>query len=132
MLTATRNMARTPILLLMAGVLLAGSICAEAANLGFLKHTPISYMKERDMQLLNKAARTALDTKDDGQSLDWSNHGAGNPVPIKGTITPTSTKKSGDRTCRTVTIVAEAKGQTQSWTPVACKRGGEDWQLEKQ
>jgi len=132
MLTATRSQTQASILALIACVVLASPICAQAANLGFLKHTPISYMKERDMQLLNKAARTALDTKEDGQSLDWSNEGAGNPVSIKGTITPTSTNKSGERTCRAITIVAVAKGQTQSWSPNVCKQGGGNWQLQQQ
>lgn len=132
MLTITSNQAQASILTFIACVLLAGPICAQAANLGFLKHTPISYMKQRDIQLLNNAARTALDTKEDGQSLDWSNAGAGNPVSIKGTITPTSTNKSGERTCRAMTIVAVAKGQTQSWSPKVCKQGNGKWELQRQ
>jgi surface antigen len=89
-------------------------------------------MKQRDIQALNSAANTALDTKKDGESLDWNNQGAGNPVPIRGTITPQDTFKQGERTCRRVTLVAIAKGQTQTWTPTACKESSGKWKLLKQ
>jgi len=100
---------------------------AEAANLGFLNHTPITYMKQRDLQALNNAAHSALDTKQDGESLDWNNEGAGNPVAIKGTVTPLDTNKNGERTCRKLTMVVQAKGQTQTWAPAVCKPDGGKW-----
>jgi surface antigen len=105
-----------------------------AANLGFLMNTPISYMKERDLQQLNRAAQTALNSKQDGEALDWNNDGTGNPVHVEGTVTPLNTRKEGDRNCRTIAIVAKAKGQTQTWTPTACKEGSSNskWQLLKQ
>src|SRR6266581_1921138 len=87
---------------------------SSAANLGFLMNTPISYMKERDLQQLNRAARTALDSKQDGGALDWNNDGTGNPVHVAGTITALNTRKDGERSCRTLAIVANAKGQTQT------------------
>jgi surface antigen len=95
--------------------------------------TPISYMKDRDLQQLNRAARTALDSKQDGDALDWNNEGTGNPVHIAGTITASNTKQDGERSCRTLAIVAQAKGQTQTWSPTACKQSGPDskWQLLK-
>jgi len=43
-------------------VFLSYAAGSYAANLGFLMNTPISYMKERDVQQLNRAARTALDS----------------------------------------------------------------------
>ena len=115
-------------------VFLSYAAGSYAANLGFLMNTPISYMKERDVQQLNRAARTALDSKQDGKALDWNNDGTGNPVHVAGTITPVNTKKAGDRSCRTLAIVANAKGQTQTWSPTACKNDGANskWQLLKQ
>jgi surface antigen len=115
-----------------AVALIAVSTGASAANLGFLNNTPITYMKQRDLQALNAAARTALETKKDGESLDWNNKGAGNTVPIDGTITPQNTFDEGGMKCRKVTLVAHAKGQTQTWTPTACKHSDGKWQLKKQ
>jgi surface antigen len=128
----SRAMARVSVQSIVAGVLLATVGVAGAVNLGFLNNSPISYMKQPDLQALNNAARTALNTKQDGESLDWNNEGAGNPVAIKGTVTPVSTEKSGDQTCRKITLVAVAKGQAQSWTPTVCKEGAGKWQLKKQ
>ena len=120
--------------LAVCSVFLSYAAGAYAANLGFLMDTPISYMKERDLQQLNRAARTALDSKQDGEALDWNNDSAGNSVHVDGTVTPLNTRKEGDGSCRTLAIVAKAKGQTQTWAPTACKDGRPDskWQLLKQ
>jgi surface antigen len=113
-------------------MLLAGTTFSHAANLNFLKDTPVSYMKEADRRALNEAAQIALETKKDGESLPWSNAGTGNSVQITGTITPHDTPMSGDKSCRTVTLVAIAKGQTQSWTPTVCKQGSGPWKIIRQ
>ncbi len=117
---------------LIASCVVFASGAAQAANLGFLNNTPITYMQQRDLQALNNAAHSALDTKQDGESLDWNNEGAGNPVAIKSSITPSDTNKNGDRTCRKLTMVAYAKGQTQTWAPAVCKPDGGKWALLKQ
>jgi surface antigen len=127
-----RAFTRAVICTLTATALVAVSAGASAANLGFLNNTPITYMKQRDLQALNAAARTALETKQDGESLDWNNKGTGNTVPIDGTITPQSTFDDSGMKCRKVTLVAHAKGQTQTWTPTACKHSDGKWQLKKQ
>jgi surface antigen len=119
------------------GVLTALSLscactCACASNLNFLKDTPISYMKPADRKALNRAAQHALDTKKDGESLKWNNEGTGNPVRIEGTVTPRDTVKGEGETCRKVTLVAVAKGQTQGLTLTACKQGGSEWRIRKQ
>ncbi|WP_232624439.1 RT0821/Lpp0805 family surface protein [Paraburkholderia ginsengisoli] len=117
---------------LAGAALLAGATPGHAANLNFLKDTPVSYMKEADRKALNDAAQVALEKKQDGESLKWSNAGTGNSVSITGTITPHDTSKQGDRTCRKATLVAMAKGQTQSWTPTVCKNGSGPWKILKQ
>lgn len=111
-------------------LLIAFAPVGHAANLGFLMNSPVSYMKEKDFARLNSAASTALNTKDDGQSLAWDNSGTGNSVEIHGTVTPSETSKDSDPTCRKIEIVAKAKGQTQTWAPVACRVGGEKWALQ--
>lgn len=117
---------------LAGAALLAGATFSHATNLNFLKDTPVSYMKEADRKALNDAAQVALETKKDGESMEWNNSGTGNSVSIKGTVTPRDTSKEGDRTCRTTTLVAIAKGQTQSWTPTVCKQGSGPWKILRQ
>lgn len=103
-----------------------------ANNLSFLKDTPITYMTPADKAALNRAAQKALDTKQDGESLDWNNSGTGSSVEITGTVTPRTTAKNGDTVCRSVTLIALAKGQKQEWTPTACRKGNGDWKVRKQ
>ncbi|MCC8404344.1 hypothetical protein LJ655_21080 [Paraburkholderia sp. MMS20-SJTN17] len=122
---------RAAMLLIACVVSLAESGTAFAINLGFLRNTPISVMRQRDLQVLNDAARLALDTKEDGESLDWDNHGTRNPVRIEGTVTPRDTVKEGDQTCRKITLVAVARGQSQSWTPTVCGKGNGQWELQQ-
>jgi surface antigen len=89
-------------------------------------------MRDPDRKALNEAAQTALNTKKDGESLTWSNAGTGNPVSVAGTVTPHDTTKNGSRTCRKATLVATAKGQTQTWTPTVCKENGGPWKIIRQ
>ena len=57
------------------GLLLGGAIGAQAANLGFLNDTPISYMKQRDVDSIKKAVFAALNDKQDGETTTWVNEG---------------------------------------------------------
>ncbi|HEY4350490.1 MAG TPA: hypothetical protein VGN31_04650, partial [Paraburkholderia sp.] len=66
--------------LAIGAVLVAGSLAAQAANLGFLNDTPISYMKQRDIDSLKAAAFKALDNQQDNESVTWNNEGTGNGV----------------------------------------------------
>ncbi|HEY2019961.1 RT0821/Lpp0805 family surface protein [Paraburkholderia sp.] len=111
---------------------MAGAASSQAANLNFLKDTPITYMRDADRKALNAAGQNALETGKDGETFRWSNAGTGNPVVIGGTVTPHDTTKQADRTCRRATLVATAKGQTQSWTPTVCKTGDGPWKILRQ
>ncbi|MFM0041662.1 RT0821/Lpp0805 family surface protein [Paraburkholderia sediminicola] len=117
--------------LTVGGLLLAGAVGAQAANLGFLNDTPISYMKQRDVDSIKNAVITALNDKQDGESASWVNEGTGNSVKIDATITIASTAKDGERTCRDVGVVLNAKGQSTSLRPQFCKQGSGNWQLQK-
>lgn len=113
------------------GLLLAASVGAYAANLGFLGDTPISYMKQRDIDSVKTAVLSALDAKQDGESASWVNEGTGNSVRIEASITPQGTAKDGDRTCRDVAVVLNAKGQSMSLRPQFCRDASGPWQLQK-
>jgi surface antigen len=114
-----------------AGLLLGAAIGAQAANLGFLNDTPISYMKERDVESIKHAVFAALDEKHDGESTNWVNEGTRNSVKIDATITVASTSKEGERTCRDLGVVLNAKGQSMNLRPQFCKQGDGKWQLQK-
>ena len=113
------------------GLLLGGAIGAQAANLGFLNDTPLSYMKQRDTDSVKKAVFSALNDKKDGESTTWVNEGTGNSVKIDATITVASTAKDGERTCRDVAVVLRAKGQSMDLRPQFCRQGSGNWQLQK-
>ncbi|CAE6695560.1 hypothetical protein R69927_03427 [Paraburkholderia domus] len=117
--------------LTVGGLLLGGAIGAQAANLGFLNDTPITYMKQRDIDSIKSAVLTALNDKQDGESANWVNEGTGNSVKIDATITIANTAKDGERTCRDVGVVLNAKGQSMSLRPQFCKQGSGNWQLQK-
>ena len=117
--------------LTVGGLLLGGAIGAQAANLGFLNDTPISYMKQRDVDSIKSAVFTALNDKQDGESVSWVNEATGNSVKIDATISLASTAKDGERTCRDVGVVLNAKGQSMNLRPQFCKQGSGNWQLQK-
>ena len=117
--------------LTVGGLLLGGAIGAQAANLGFLKYTPITYMKQRDVDSITKAVMTALDHKQDGESIHWVNEGTGNSVKIDATLTVAGTAKDGERICRDVGVALNAKGQSMNLHPQFCKLGSGNWQLQK-
>ena len=124
---------RTRVVFHLAGatLLLGSAIGAQAANLGFLNDTPISYMKQRDIDSIKKAVFTALNEKKDGESATWLNEGTGNSVKIDATIAIANTTTNGGRTCRDVAVVLNAKGQSMHLVPQFCKEGGGTWQLQK-
>jgi hypothetical protein len=105
------------------GLLLAATVGAYAANLGFLSDTPIAYMKQRDVDSLKAGVLSALDSKQDGEAATWVNDGTGNSVHIDATMTPQSTAKDGDRTGRDVAVVLNAKGQSMTLRPQFCREG---------
>ncbi|APA84302.1 hypothetical protein BJG93_02005 [Paraburkholderia sprentiae WSM5005] len=113
-----------------ASLLLGAAIGAQAANLGFLSDTPISYMRQRDNDSIKHAVMSALNDRKDGESVTWVNDGTGNSVKIDATISMDSTSTQGGRTCRSLAVVLRAKGQSMNLRPNFCKEGGA-WQLQK-
>jgi hypothetical protein len=124
--------ARTRVLfhLSVASLLLGAAIGAQAANLAFLNDTPIAYMKQRDNDSIKHAVLNGLNDRKDGESFTWVNDGTGNSVKIDATITMDSTSTDGGRTCRSLAVELNAKGQSMHLRPSFCKQGGA-WQLQK-
>jgi hypothetical protein len=113
-----------------ASLLLGAAIGAQAANLAFLNDTPLAYMHQRDNDSIKHAVDSALNDRKDGESFTWVNEGTGNSVRIDANISMESTSTDGGRTCRALTVVLNAKGQSMNLRPTFCKAGGA-WKLQK-
>ncbi|TKC80368.1 hypothetical protein FAZ69_29065 [Trinickia terrae] len=113
-------------------LLLSGAAAAHASNYSFLNDTPMSYMHQRDIDSLLKAADHALDAKRDGETATWTNEGTGNSVKIDAMLTISQTTTDGGRTCRSMTAVLSAKRQSMTLRPQYCKTGNGQWQFQKQ
>ncbi|SEJ81348.1 hypothetical protein SAMN05192539_101941 [Paraburkholderia diazotrophica] len=114
-----------------AALLLCSMASAEASNLNFLKDTPMSYIKKRDMDSIKSALVEVLNTKNDGETTRWINEGTGNSVKIDAAMTPESTSHEGEKTCRRVSVVLSAKGQSMILRPNFCGTGKTDWSLQQ-
>jgi hypothetical protein len=112
-------------------LLLTSMTPAEASNLNFLNDTPMSYIKQPDMASIKVALTDVLNTKKDGETTQWTNEGTGNSVKIDAAITPESTSQEGNKTCRLVSVVLSAKGQSMNLHPRFCGTGRTDWALQK-
>lgn len=112
-------------------LLLTSTAAAEASNLNFLNDTPMSYIKKKDMDSIKVALTDVLNTKKDGEATHWTNEGTGNSVQIEATMTPESTSHEGSKTCRRVTVVLLAKGQSMTLHPGFCGTGQTNWMLQK-
>lgn len=117
--------------LALAGALLDMSAVAGTSNLGFLNNTPLAYVKQPDMDSLNSAINSTLDSKPDGETAAWNNQGLGNAVAIDASLTPSQTSTQGERTCRHVAVTLRAKGQSLDLHPQYCRTGKGKWQLLK-
>jgi len=114
-----------------AVMLLTGTATAGASNLNFLNDTPMSYIKKPDMDSIKVALTDVLNTRKDGETTQWTNEGTGNSVKIDAAMTPESTSQEGGKTCRLVTVVLTAKGQSMNLHPKFCGTGRTDWALQK-
>jgi surface antigen len=121
--TCTRILSALSVALLLA----TGASVADAANLGFLRDTPISRMSQADFDSLTKAVRVAVDEKQDGESTTWTNEGRRNSASVEATITATKTEKDGDRTCRAMEVVISARMQSMTLRPRFCRAGAGAW-----
>jgi surface antigen len=112
-------------------LLLACAGSALASNLSFLDNTPLAYIQPRDHDEIIKAVYVALDSKQDGQTANWTNQGSRNSVRIDAKITPHDTTKDGEKTCRKVDVELDAKGQSMTLVPSYCREGKGEWQFQK-
>lgn len=117
---------------LMAAVLLASSACAaHAANLAFLRDTPVAAMTQQDNAALLKVLRESLDQKADGEPTQWSTEGQRRGIRVDATVTPDQTTHDGTRTCRVATVTLNARGQSMTLHPRFCREGSGEWVFQR-
>ena len=117
--------------LALPALLLAAIPVAEASNLNFLNDTPMSYIKKADIDSIKRALLEVLNKKKDGETTRWTNENTGNSVKIDATMVPESTDQEGKKTCRRVSVVLTAKGQSMDLHPKFCGTTRTDWTLQK-
>jgi surface antigen len=108
----------------------ASASAAHAANLAFLRDTPVAAMTSQDNDALRKVLRDALDHKADGEPAQWST-GPSRGIPVNATVTPDHTTHDGNRTCREAAVVLNSRGQSMTLRPHFCRDGSGDWVFQK-
>jgi surface antigen len=109
----------------MLAVILMGPVVA--ANLSFLKGSPLSYFTEEDMRLLREAAQTVLDSDSKGAAEDWHNDATGN----SGRFELTDLYVSADgRHCKRVAVITRARGVEQHSSYPLCRAPDGRWSLD--
>jgi len=117
---------------LMTAVLLSASACAaHAANLAFLRDTPVAALTRQDQDALLKLLRDALDHKADGEATQWSTEGQRRGIQVDATVTPDHTTHDGNRTCRETAVVLNARGQSMTLRPRFCREGTGEWVFQR-
>lgn len=122
---------RTALHLMAAMVLGATACAAHAANLAFLRDTPVAAMTREDNDALRKVLRDALDHKADGESAQWSTEGQRRGIRVDATVTPNRTTHDGDRTCRETSVVLNSRRQSMTLRPRFCREGSGEWVFQK-
>jgi surface antigen len=103
-----------------------------ASNLAFMSNSPLAYLRKADNEALAKAANEALSKKEDNDTLTWDGKATRNPAGVVAQLTPTNTRKTGDKTCRDLIVQLNAKGQEVELKLSACKKGDDGrWELQK-
>ncbi len=106
-------------------LMLFGFSSAHALNLKWLEFSPVKYFTEEDWQLLRQAARTALEDKEDGESVKWRNEESGH----YGSMTPISHLQVDGRLCRDLVIRNFAGGVNGGGTYRICRMEDGDWKI---
>jgi hypothetical protein len=102
------------------------AVAAQAANLGYLKNSPVAYFQQADTDLMLKNANEVLDSSDPNAKKDWSNPrtGASGSAQVLGQFTA-----SDGAPCKRLRImnkVPQAEGEA---TYTVCKYSGRGWVL---
>jgi surface antigen len=107
----------------LAAALAAAVGMAHAQNLGFMRHSVMSYVTPADATLMQKNYLEALELPD-GHMSTWSNPRTG----ASGTATPLKSFREKGMACRQLEMSTTAGGQTGNGQFVFCKTGA-GWKI---
>lgn len=99
---------------------------ALAFNLFSLEDLPVRYMTEEDRQILDAAARNALDRQADGEAAHWENPKTG----AHGDLMPRATFKRSGQSCRDLEVANSAGGRENRLVLTLCKQTDGEWKIE--
>lgn len=112
--------------LVLAGILAAFGTCpsASAANLGFLKDSPISHFNKKDNELMMETALKVLDSTEPRATAEWSNPKSGN----SGTVTTIGSFTSTEGlACKRIRVFNKAKAVEGSANHTVCQFPDRGW-----
>lgn len=98
----------------------------QAANLGFLNDSPMSYFNDEDVRLLREAALKVLENKSSRTKESWTNPATGHSgrVESRGAFTA-----EGGLACRRLRLSNRAKGMEGQATYTVCKDAEKGWMI---
>lgn len=96
----------------------------QAANLGFLNDSPVSYFDDEDMRLLREAALKVLENKSSRAKESWTNPATGHSGQVEGRGAFTA---QGGLACRRVRVSNHAHGVDGQATYTVCKDAEKGW-----
>lgn len=101
-------------------------LLANAAGLGFLKNSPISYFSDADLKMMNGAVLEVLNAADATTVREWANPRSGYSGKVQGMG---KFRTADGLECRKLKVWNQAKGiESESVYPV-CRAAGSDWRL---
>lgn len=110
---------------LVSGCLLLAGGTVQARGWSWAKRLPISQYTEEDTAIFHKSLDAALETSEDGESLDWENPNTG----VSGRITPLSREQIDGNTCRKTRFESQA-GTTKNVSEfVLCRQPDGVWSV---
>jgi surface antigen len=98
----------------------------QAANLGFLNDSPMSYFDDEDIRLLREAALKVLENKSSRTKESWTNPATGHSGRVEGRGAFTA---EGGLACRRLRLSNRAKGMEGQATYTVCKDAEKGWMI---
>ncbi len=99
---------------------------SHAQGYSFLKYAPERYFQDSDWRLLQEAVQEALDTRADGESVQWANPATGS----SGTVTALKADLSEPRKdCRAARVANRAPKAISESEHRFCRDEHGDWKV---